>query len=116
MQLFTFDRAKRVINRFSSVGAHATRVATGGEPGPVHLTCLTIEPGGAIGTHPAPCDQLFLVIAGQGWVSGPDGIPHPVSAGHGVHWSPGEPHTSGTDTGLTALALEGPALSVYEPG
>ncbi|GAA1966901.1 cupin [Kitasatospora viridis] len=115
MQLFTFDRAERLISRFSSTGAHATRVATGGEPGPVHLTCLTIEAGGAIGTHPAPTDQLFLVIFGRGWVSGPDHVRHPVTAGTGVHWSAGEAHTSGSDSGLTALALEGPDLSVYEP-
>ncbi|MDH6138037.1 quercetin dioxygenase-like cupin family protein [Kitasatospora sp. GP30] len=115
MQFFTFDRAERLIARYASTGAHATRVATGGEDGAVHLTCLTIEPGGAIGTHPAPCDQLFLVIAGEGWVSGPDGVPHPITAGTGVLWSAGEQHTSGSDTGLTALALEGAGLTVYEP-
>lgn len=113
MEMFRFDRAEKVIDRFGSVGATATRVAAA--EGAVHLTCLAIEPGGTIGTHPAPVSQLFLVIAGEGWVAGPDGHKIPVSAGDGVRWEPGEEHASGTTTGLTALALEGPSLDVFSP-
>ncbi len=111
MEIFRFARAERVIDRFASVGATATRVAAG--EGAVHLTCLAIEPGGTIGAHPAPVDQLFLVIAGEGWVSGPDGQRVAVSTGDGVHWEPGEEHASGTAVGLTALALEGPSLERF---
>ncbi|WP_035847329.1 cupin domain-containing protein [Kitasatospora azatica] len=113
MRLLSFDRAERLIDRYRSAGAHATRLATA--PGLTHLTCLSIAPGGTIGTHPAPVDQLFLVIAGAGWVSGPDGVRIPVTAGTAVHWSAGEDHTSGTDSGLTALALEGADLHLFEP-
>ncbi|WP_043464835.1 cupin domain-containing protein [Kitasatospora sp. MBT66] len=114
MELFRFDRAEKVVDRFDSTGATATRVAAGA--GSVHVTCLAVEAGGTIGTHPAPVDQLFLVIAGEGWVAGPDGHRVPVTAGDGVRWSPGEEHTSGTDHGLTALALEGPGLELFTPG
>ncbi|MER6395354.1 cupin domain-containing protein [Kitasatospora sp. NPDC001603] len=106
--MFRFDRAEKVVDRYDSLGATATPVAAGGET--VNLTCLVIEPGGTIGAHPAPVGQLFLVIAGDGWVAGADGQRVPVSAGDGVRWEPGEEHASGTATGLTALAVEGPSL------
>ncbi|WP_280672654.1 MULTISPECIES: cupin domain-containing protein [unclassified Kitasatospora] len=111
--MFRFDRSEKVIDRFDSVDATATRVAAG--EGPVHLTCLAIEPGGTIGSHPAPVSQLFLVITGEGWVAGPDGRQICVSAGDGVRWEPGEEHASGTTTGLTAIALEGPSLDLFAP-
>ncbi|MEV6205741.1 cupin domain-containing protein [Kitasatospora sp. NPDC051914] len=109
--MFRFDRAEQVIDRFGSTGATATRIAAG--EGAVHLACLTVEAGGIVGAHPAPVDQLFLVVAGEGWVAGPDGRRIPVSAGDGVRWEAGEVHASGTATGLTALALEGPSLDVF---
>ena len=80
-----------------------------------HLTCLTVEPGGVIGTHPATDPQLFLVIAGEGWTVGPDGERVPITAGWGVRWNSGESHTSGTETGLTALAVEGAPFDLSKP-
>ncbi len=38
-----------------------------------------------------------------------------VEAGQGARWAAGEVHTSGTDTSLTALAVEGPSLRLFEP-
>ena len=40
---------------------------------------------------------------------------HLVQAGQGVRWAAGEVHTSGTDTSLTALAVEGSNLRLFEP-
>lgn len=68
-----------------------------------------------IGTHPADGPQLFLLLTGSGWVAGPDGLKVPLTAGQGVRWSAGELHTSGTNTGFTALALEGPPLELFAP-
>ncbi|WP_181442127.1 cupin domain-containing protein [Streptomyces tateyamensis] len=113
MHIFRFDRAERPITRFASTGATATRVAAGDGPG--YVTCLAIAPGGAIGTHPAPVRQLFLVVAGEGWVAGPDGQQVALTAGWGVCWEAGEQHTSGTESGLTALAVEGDGLQLYAP-
>jgi hypothetical protein len=39
----------------------------------------------------------------------------PIAAGWGVRWDAGERHTTGTETGLTALAIEGDPLDVFEP-
>jgi hypothetical protein len=113
VEIFQFDRAERLIEFHGSTGFHATRIAAG--QGPVRLTCLNVEPGGVIGTHPAADGQLFLVIAGDGWASGPDGERVPIGSGWGVRWHPGEVHTSGTDTGMTALAVEGAPLDLFEP-
>jgi hypothetical protein len=113
VEIFQFDRGEKVIQRHGSAGLRATRVAAG--DGPAQLTCLVVEPGGVIGTHPATATQLFLVVAGEGWAAGPDGERVAITAGWGARWNAGEEHTTGTDTGLTALALEGTALSLFEP-
>lgn len=48
-------------------------------------------------------------------MAGPDGTRVPVSAGDGVRWEAGEVHTSGTDTGFTALDVSALSLSLFEP-
>ena len=111
MEIFQFDRGEKVIERYGSAGLRATRVAAG--TGEVQLTCLALAAGGVIGTHPATGTQLFLVITGEGWVAGPDGRRVAVSAGWGVRWDDGEEHTSGTEAGLVALAVEGDALDLF---
>ncbi len=113
MEVFRFDRGEKVIRNFGSKGLLAARIAAG--DGRVHLACLTVEPGGVIGTHPAAETQLFLVIAGEGWIAGPDGEQVRIATGWGVRWDAGENHTSGTDTGLIALAIEGATLDLFEP-
>ena len=113
MQVFQFDRREKIMDRYGSQGFRAARVAAG--HGPVSVTCLALEPGGVIGTHPATGTQLFLVTAGEGWVAGPDAVRVRIAAGWGARWQAGEEHTSGTDTGLVALAVEGEALDLFEP-
>jgi mannose-6-phosphate isomerase-like protein (cupin superfamily) len=113
VEIFQFDRRERIIRSHSSRGLAATRIAAG--EGKIHLTCLTVEPGGVIGTHPATSAQLFLVIAGEGWIAGTDGRHIPIRTGWGVRWNAGEEHTSGTETGFIALAVEGAPLGLFEP-
>jgi hypothetical protein len=113
VEIFQFDRGEKNVRSFGSEGFRATRVAAG--EGRVSLTCLRVEPGGLIGTHPATGAQLFLVIDGAGWVAGPDGERVQIAAGWGVRWDAGEIHTSGTHTGLVALAIEGAPLDLFEP-
>jgi mannose-6-phosphate isomerase-like protein (cupin superfamily) len=113
VQIFRFDRGEKAVSSYGSTGLHATRIAAG--TGDVRLTCLTVAPGGVIGTHPATVAQLFLVVSGEAWVAGPDGRRVPVSAGWGARWEPGEVHTSGSAAGCTALAVEGASLALFEP-
>jgi hypothetical protein len=113
VEIFQFDRGERIVESYGSRGLLATRVAAG--TGQVRLTCLAVAPGGIIGTHPATDAQLFLVIAGHGWAAGPDSERVPISAGWGVRWDAGEIHTSGTEVGFIALAVEGSPLDLFEP-
>ena len=113
MEIFRFERAEQLVSTHGSTGVHATRIAGGA--GPVHLTCLNVGPGGIIGTHPAPVPQTLLIIAGSGWIAGPDGERITITSGQGVHWDQGEEHMSGTDTGFTALAVEATALDLFKP-
>ncbi len=49
-------------------------------------------------------------VAGEGEVSGADGVFRPVGAGDAVHWAAGESHETRSATGLTAFVLEGNGL------
>ena len=110
MKIFRFDAAvARPIAEFGSVGASIAPVARP-EPGFVQLGCIYVASGGCVGRHRADIPQLFLVVAGQGWVSGADGVRMPIRAGQAAFWEPGEDHESGSEQGMTALALEAEAL------
>lgn len=112
--LFNFgrDTATR-IEVHDAVGA--AQVKLGSSTGEAHLNIVYLEPGGLLGEHPAPTPQLFIVVDGNGWVSGDDGYRHTVSAGVGVFWSEGERHASGTDTGLSAVIMQARQLDVVAP-
>jgi quercetin dioxygenase-like cupin family protein len=79
--------------------------------GDAHVVCVRLGPGGVLGRHPAAATQAFIVIQGEGWVSGPEGERRPVVAGTVVFWDPGEEHESGSDSGLTALVVESGRLA-----
>ena len=66
-----------------------------------------VAAGGCIARHPATVPQILAVIEGSGEVSGADGISETITAGEAVYWAAGEEHETRTDTGLTALVLEG---------
>lgn len=68
---------------------------------------MHIPPGGLVGYHPAVCDQLFLVVAGSGWVrTGEEGERVPVTAGDGIHWRQGEGHEAGSAEGMSVIVVE----------
>jgi quercetin dioxygenase-like cupin family protein len=113
MEIFTFDRAEHEVTRHGSISLHATRIAQFAET--TWATCLAVAPGGVIGTHPADSHQVLLIVSGSGWVAGSDGVRVPVTAGQAAYWAPGEVHTTGSDIGLTAIALEGGPVTVFEP-
>jgi mannose-6-phosphate isomerase-like protein (cupin superfamily) len=113
VEVFTFDRAEREITDHGSIALHATRIAQFAEM--ARATCLAVAPGGVIGTHPAGSHQVLLIVSGSGWVAGSDGVRVPVTAGQAAYWVSGEVHTTGSDTGLTAIALEGGPVTVFEP-
>jgi mannose-6-phosphate isomerase-like protein (cupin superfamily) len=92
------------IDRYGSTGAAFGRIAGLGGAGQVG--CIHLEPGGALGRHPAPIPQMFCVIDGEGQVSGTDGIFHTIEAGQAACWDAGESHESSTETGMTIIVIE----------
>jgi hypothetical protein len=113
VRVLRYDRGEHEVTRHASRGTHATRIAQFAEG--AGATCLTLAPGGLIGTHPAVGHQVLLIVSGSGWVAGEDGVRVPVTAGDAACWTPDELHTTGSDEGLTAIALEGGPVTVYEP-
>lgn len=105
MQVIDFgvDRAV-AITQFASQGA--TSVPLGHGRGEAHVYCVRFDPGGVIGLHPAGFGQLFLVVAGSGWVSGADGVQVPLQDGQGAYISSGEVHAKGSDVGMMALMVQ----------
>lgn len=112
MRVLRYDRDEHEVTGHGSRALHATRIAQLTER--ATATCLALGPGGLVGTHPAGSHQVLLIVSGSGWVAGDDGARVPVTAGDAAYWTPGEVHTTGTDEGLTAIALEGGPATVYD--
>ena len=97
----------RRITQFGSRGTAVRGVTREGQ-----VVVIEIRPGGVLGRHPATVTQLFVVVAGSGWVSGADGERADVGAGEAALWEAGEEHESGSDKGMTAVVVEAERLDL----
>jgi quercetin dioxygenase-like cupin family protein len=105
MRFIHFGHARaEPITEYGSHGASA--VALGHGIGEAHAYAVHVDPGGAIGPHPAGFGQLFLVVEGSGWVAGADGVRHPVHAGAGAFIARGEVHAKGSESGMTTIMVQ----------
>ena len=112
MQVFRFDAAAgRALEVFGSQALVMSRI--GRVDGEVEIGCMHIGAGGIVGYHQAAVRQLFLVVAGTGWVRGADTTRHPIAAGEAAYWEAGEWHESGSQDGMTAIVIEAATL---DPG
>ncbi len=109
MKRFRFDPAVGVpITQFDSrnvVIARGVRTTTFTQVGVMHLSA-----GGVIGCHQATLPQLFMVVAGAGWVRGASDARVPITVGQAAFWTKGERHESGTDSGMSAVVVESETL------
>lgn len=78
-------------------------ILDGAEQTRVHIA--RFEKDSLLGRHPTKIWQLFMVIAGSGWVSGGDEVRFPILTDQAVLWHPGEEHDSGSDIGMSVLIL-----------
>jgi len=92
----------------------ATIVGVARASGDVRIALLRLEAGGVLGRHPAVGPQLFLVVAGDGSVEGGEGARQPITAGAAAFWEDGELHETTTETGLTAVIVEGESLELID--
>lgn len=76
-----------------------------------HVVTASVQAGGSIGAHPAPVDQLLVMLAGSAMVTGSEGRPREVTAGHGVLWVAEETHSTLALTDVTALVIEAEGIS-----
>lgn len=105
MKLFAFGRdVAAEVTAHASTGAALSRVAR--VEGRTQIGVLHLGAGGTLGRHPATVNQLFLVVAGEGWVAGDDGERHRITPGRAAFWVAGEEHSSGTESGLIAVLVE----------
>ena len=98
---------ERDVTAPGSVAARVRRLAS-----EAHVVVIEVGSGGVVARHPAVGAQLFAVVSGSGWVSGADGEREAVRAGEAVLWEPGEEHESGSETGMTVLAVEAESLDL----
>lgn len=115
MRIIRFDgEVARPISQYGSVGLTLAPLAVGA--GDLHIVCMRLAPHGSIGAHPASGQQLFAVTQGAGWAQGgAQGrlapTRQPIAEGYAALWEAGEWHAVGTESGLTALVIEGPTLT-----
>ncbi|PEB64528.1 cupin [Priestia megaterium] len=76
-----------------------------------NIGCMYIEPKGILGHHQAPISQLFVVVQGEGWVTGEDQNQINIKAGEAAFWVKGEWHTSGSNGGMTAILIQSESLN-----
>jgi len=106
MKLFRFDvEVGEGVDRFGSSGFVISKIVRLYEEAVVH--CAYLKADGVIGFHQATTPQLFLVVHGRGWVRGAEPDRTPIQAGQAAYWKKNEWHESGTETGMTAILIEG---------
>ncbi|MGD8189944.1 cupin [Brevibacillus ginsengisoli] len=108
MELFRFDReVGREIKAFNSTNFIMSRI---GHLEEVHLGLMHIGENGVVGYHQAVTPQMFLVVAGEGWVRGEEQERTPIRAGQAAFWQTGEWHESGSLHGMTVIVIESSSL------
>jgi quercetin dioxygenase-like cupin family protein len=88
-------------------GSKGFSVGAFGLTADAHLVVVRLKPGGVIGRHPAQGRQVLAVLDGDAMVSGSYGDPVAIGPGQAAIWEPYEEHETRSETGLTALVVEG---------
>lgn len=109
MRIYNFDKETGVeITNFNSKESIFSRIIQHDKLG--YIGCMFIGPEGKLGSHPATINQLFLVVSGQGWVIGKEGIKYQIHSGRAAFWEVGEIHESGSEQGMVVIIIEGEDL------
>ncbi len=106
MKIFLFDpEAGKEDGQFGSVKAIIARAVQLDNEAKVNAVYL--HPNNII-SHPQTLTQgLFLIAEGEGWVKSKPDEKLVVRQGQAIFWEIDESHESGTETGMTAVIIEG---------
>ncbi|GGE06666.1 cupin [Marinithermofilum abyssi] len=109
MNIYRFDREVGTpVEQFGNTGVTLSRILL--TAGPAQVSCIHLDPEGRIGEHRGTAPELFLIVEGEGWVSGSGQEQIPVRAGEAVFWERGEQRSSGTRKGMTAMVIVGDSV------
>jgi quercetin dioxygenase-like cupin family protein len=76
------------------------------------ISLVHLDAGGQIGLHQAVVRQLFVVIEGDAIVTGAEAAEQVLAAREAVVWEAGEMHKTRSQSGLTAIVMEGAASPI----
>ena len=111
MKLYRFDaEVGKNIDLFGSSSFVISKIAHVFEDAVIRCAHLGIN--SVIGYHQTTIPQLFLVVQGAGWVRGEAPDRTPIKTGQAAYWGKDEWHESGSETGMTALLIEGMKLDL----
>ncbi|TYS68251.1 cupin domain-containing protein [Sutcliffiella horikoshii] len=109
MKFFRFDKEVGFpIKHYDSQAAHFIKVSRNKQENSIGF--IQLDAGGVVGYHQATVQQLFIVVQGEGWVTGTDRERISIRSGEGVMWEEGEWHESGSESGMLALVVEAKTL------
>lgn len=106
-------RELQAITEFQSSRAASDELAAG--TGEAHVHFVDIAADGEIGPHVAGFGQLFVCLAGEGWVASADGVRVPLCDGQAAFFARGERHSKGSVTGMRALIVQVLDLELLVP-
>ena len=111
MRLFRFDpKVAHPITKFDSRNVAIGRGVRMIDSPMAQVSCFHFDPDSVVGFHQATIPQLMMVVAGEGWVRGEEAARTHMLPGRAAFWEAGEWHESGSDTGMTAIVVEGDRL------
>ena len=106
MKIFRFDPEDGQENgQFDSMKAIISKVLH--LDNRAEINAIYLHPNGKIDYHQAVTRQLFLLVEGDGWVRGESDGEQAVRKGQAVFWERDEWHESGTESGMTAVIIDG---------
>ncbi|MGL4818921.1 MAG: cupin domain-containing protein [Bacilli bacterium] len=110
MKIYSFDQSYG--KKISAFQSNFMMVPIVRQQRECSIAYVTLEANNHIGWHQAPCEQILLVLSGEGDVRGDKTDFQKVVPGDAVFWSKGEWHETQSLTGMSAMMIEGESLDL----
>jgi hypothetical protein len=105
MKIFKFNKEiGKEILKYESRNSIFSKILN--HSNPIQIGCISVGQDGIVGLHEATISQLFLVVQGEGWVSGKESTRYNIDSGYAAFWERGEIHESGSEEGMLVIVIE----------